>query len=205
MARFWDGNNWVCPWCERILPLAEFSMDAYRKRHNKGPGRCRDCDREYARAKTALSATGRYADAPHAEAVILAKETCRTHSWGAGYYTDSDIAAATEEARTRRRKPGLREGTTAERKQNEAVRMITRERKQVEEYRRLDAAAAQRQTTSDDGRASINSIKEGSIAEPAEPAEPADRAAEERKQRIRELRMARRDPDWKPADYTGPT
>ena len=143
MARAGPDGGWICPWCERLLPEADFSLDAYRRRHNKGPGRCRDCDREYARAKTAISPSGKYGEADHSLAVHLAKETCGNHAWGAGYYSKSAVAAASARDATQRIR-GRRELTAGERRVKEAVRQVGAERRQVEELRELDRAAQKR-------------------------------------------------------------
>ena len=181
MARAGPDGSWICPWCERMLPESDFSLDAYRRRHNKGPGRCRDCDREYARAKTALSPSGKYGDADHSLAVHLAKETCGNHAWGAGYYSKSAIAAASARDATARIR-GRRELTAGERRDTEAVRMETAERKQVEELRELDKRAAERENVAD----VIPEII------------PAD---DERKAAVRAARAARRNPDWEPEKF----
>ena len=179
-------GTWICPWCERIMPESDFSLDAYRKRHGKGPGRCRECDREYARAKTALSPTGKYGDVSHSEAYWLAKDTCSQHSWGKGYYTMTDKAAVKERAgRVRdadRRAVGVRGLAAGERRVAEAVMVQGAERKRVREYREQDAAIAAR------------------LAEPKPAAVPV-RADDPYKAALREWRQTKKGPPPRRADY----
>ena len=182
MARAGPDGSWICPWCERLLPESDFSLDAYRRAHNKGPGRCRDCDREYARAKTAISPSGKYGDADHSLAVHLAKETCSNHAWGAGYYSKSAIAVASARDATARIR-GREEQSAAERRDTEAVRMETAERKQVEELRDLDRRAQER------------------VDKPADTIPENIPAVSDRKAAVRAARLARRNPDWVPDKF----
>ena len=180
MARAGPHGTWICPLCERALHESEFANDAYRRRHNKGPGRCRDCEREYSRALTATSPTGRYVDADHPAALNMAKETCAAHAWGRGYYTKTAVAAAKAEVATRRIR-GRRELTAGERNVAEEVLVMTGERKQVDELRDLDRRAAER---------SPAAVK---VAQ----------ADSDRKAAVRAARAARRNPDWEPERFGG--
>ena len=139
MARAGPHGTWICPLCERALHESEFANDAYRRRHNKGPGRCRDCEREYSRALTATSPTGRYVDGDHPAALNMAKETCRAHAWGRGYYSKSAVAAEQARDATARIR-GRVELTAAERRDAETVMREGAERKRVAEYREQDRA-----------------------------------------------------------------
>ena len=181
MARAGPGGSWICPLCERALHESEFANDAYRRRHNKGPGRCLDCEREYSRALTATSPTGKYVDADHPAALNMAKETCRAHAWGRGYYTKTAVSKAKAEVATKRIR-GRRELTAGERRIAEEVLVETGERKQVEELRELDKRAAERENVAD----VIPEII------------PAD---DERKAAVRAARAARRNPDWEPEKF----
>ena len=184
VARAGPHGTWICPLCERALHESEFANDAYRRRHNKGPGRCRDCEREYSRALTATSPTGRYVDGDHPAALNMAKETCRAHAWGKGYYTKTAVGKAKAEIATKRIR-GRRELTASERRESEEVLVMTGERKQVAELRELDRRAQEREKPADTIPAAI-------------PAADSDRKA-----RVRAARAARRNPDWEPERFGG--
>lgn len=147
MASYVAPGAWRCNFCLRTLPEYEFAVDGYRKRMGKGPGRCQDCDNELARVRQSMSPTGKYSGCvDNSAAYKLAKETCRNHAWGTGYYSRSDKAAAlasTAEQRIR----GGKSRTAAERRQDEDVRVGQREREQVAEYRELDKRADARTST----------------------------------------------------------
>ena len=143
MARRGPADTWICPMCERALHRSEFAADAYRERTGRGPGRCIDCEREYSRALTALSPSGKYGDADHPAALNMARETCRAHSWGRGYYSKSDKAVVLARDATARIR-GRREPTAAERRDAETVMREGAERKRVAEYREQDRAIAAR-------------------------------------------------------------
>ena len=183
MARRGPADTWICFLCERALHESEFSQDAYRRRHNKGPGRCRDCDREYGRALVATSPTGKYSDGDHPAALNMAKETCRAHAWGNGYYSKSAVSSAKAEVAMERIR-GRREQTASERRVSEEVLVMTGERRQVAELRDLDRRAQER------------------VDKPADTM-PADIPDSDRKAAVRAARLARRNPDWKPEGFGG--
>ena len=180
MARRGPADTWICNLCERALHESEFSQDAYRKRHNKGPGRCRLCEREYGRALVATSPTGKYSDGDHPAALNMAKETCAAHAWGRGYYTQTAVSKARAEVATERIR-GRRELTASERRDQEVVLVETGERKQVEELRALDRAAQEREK----------------VAETI----PENIPDSDRKAKVRAARAARRNPDWEPEKF----
>ena len=173
--------------CDRVLPEAEFAMDAYRTRHNKGPGRCRDCDKEVARARSALSPSQKLGDcADNSAAYEMARVTCQAHAWGSGYYTRSEKSAAVEKVARRQKgenQEGIRGLSAGERRTAEAVMLEDAERRQVQEYRDLDQKAQDRLSEPQEG---TSKSRQASEAEQA------------RKDRVKALRQARKDPDWKP-------
>ena len=184
MARRGPADTWICYLCDRALHESQFAQDAYRKRHNKGPGRCLDCEREYSRALTATSPTGKYSDGDHPAALNMAKETCRAHAWGRGYYTQTAVSKAKADVATKRIR-GRRELTAGERNVAEEVLVETGERRQVMELRELDKRAAEREKPADTIPAPI-------------PAADSDRKAA-----VRAARLARRNPDWEPEKFGG--
>ena len=82
MAAYVGPGIWQCNFCLRVLPEAAFRVDGWRRRRNKGPGRCDECEKELTRSKTAFSRTARFATADHTAAYRAAKETCRARLWG---------------------------------------------------------------------------------------------------------------------------
>ena len=94
MARKGPDGTWICPLCERALHEFDFAADAYRERTGRGPGRCRDCEREYSRALVATSPTGKYGDADHPVALEMAREVCREHAWGQTVYAKRMVRQA---------------------------------------------------------------------------------------------------------------
>ena len=190
MARYVAPGAWQCPLCNRTLPEADFATDGYRARMKKGPGRCRDCDREVARARSSLAADKKLSSCvDNAAAYEMAREVCAAHSWGKGYYNYSVKAAAVERADRRlkgQNQEGIRGLTTGERRAAEAVMVEHAERKQVAELRNLDRRAAERRK------------------KPADTIPAAIPAADsERKAAVRAARAARRNPDWEPEKFGG--
>ena len=175
-------GSWICHMCDRTLRESEFSNDAYRERLNKAPGRCRDCDREYGRALAATSPTGKWADAPsHSEALHMAKETCRAHAWGKGYYTLTDKANALERVAAARSGGDPNERTFAERRQDEDKLQAAAERIAAERHQSLDRAARRR---------AENPPPPAPTAPPAADQDEDDKA---RKRALREWRRAKRE------------
>ena len=78
MASYVSPGIWQCNFCQQVLPEQAFSLDQWRVRNNKGPGRCQECEAELSRAKTAF---GSYSQANHRQAYMLAKETCQARAW----------------------------------------------------------------------------------------------------------------------------
>ena len=83
MASYVAPGIWQCNFCAQVLPEQAFSIDAWRIRNNKGPGRCQECENELSRAKTAF---GSYSAANHRQAYMLAKEVCQARQWGQADY-----------------------------------------------------------------------------------------------------------------------
>ena len=187
MARYVAPGAWQCPLCNRTLPESDFATDGYRVRMKKGPGRCRDCDREVARARSSLAADQKLSSCvDNAAAYDMAREVCAAHAWGRGYYSQTMKAAAVERADRRlkgQNQEGIRGLTTGERRAAEAVMVEGAERRQVEELRDLDRRAAERS--------------------PVGGTEPVTQADSDRKAAVRAARAARRNPDWEPEKFGG--
>ena len=130
MARYHSPGNWICGWCDRVLPETEFPPDGWRRQRGKGPGtRCRDCDREYTRAKTAISPTGKLRDADHSAAYHLAKPVCQAHAWGTGYYSQTDKTNARQQAANARTgRPEKMTATERRRAGDDLMRRAERDR-----------------------------------------------------------------------------
>ena len=194
MARFANKpGTYICNFCERELSLAEFATDNYKATRGKPPGRCRPCDREYARARTAYSPTGRLRDVSpigNAAAYFRAREICAAHAWGTHSYAirggpDDPGQVIRRHGAEYRRRYKREQPTTAELREYEEARFATAERRAAQRNRELDAAAKAR----------------AAVAAPAEkppPPPPIDPAAAARKDKIRAMRAARRSPDWEP-------
>ena len=183
-----------CHWCDRVLSLLDFATDHYKQSRGKPPGRCRDCDKEYARARSAYSATGKLADCrDNAAAYFRAREICAAGAWGHSTYAirggpdDAEqVIARHQDEYERRYKP--KEPTAAQRLKAEEKMLAGAERKFAERHQELDAAAKQRAAA-------------GPVAEQSPAAAEDDEAARARKEKIRAQRAARRRQDWEPAPF----
>ena len=183
-----------CHFCDRVLSLLDFATDRYKSDRGKPPGKCRDCDREYGRARTAYSATGKLADCRNnAAAYFRAREICAAHAWGKHDYATrggpddpNQVIARHREEYERRYKP--KEPTAAELREAEETMLAAAERKSAERHQELDAAARQ--------RAAAGPVAEQSPAAPAD-----DEATRARKEKLRAQRAARRRQDWEPAPF----
>ena len=147
MARYVSPGVWQCDFCLRVLPEGDFAVDRWRQRMKKGPGRCNDSEREYARAKSAFSPSSRYSDADHHSAYHAAKDTCRQHAWGSGYYSLSDKAHYREVVAVK--STGVGQGkdeirTSVQRHADEAALHERAERNRAERERDLELAAQTR-------------------------------------------------------------
>ena len=169
-------GTWKCNFCLRDLHESEFATDNWKKKRGRAPGRCQDCEKELARAKTALSPTWKFADADHRAAYHMAKDTCRNHAWGAGYYDKRTISAARE--RVKAQQKGRAERTLSERRADETELLEHGARRQSDRNRQLEAAAKQRATAP------------AQLPPPAAAPED-DQEAADRRARIRALRAAR--------------
>ena len=138
----------ICPFCERIMPRTEFATDRWREARGKNPGRCWDCERELARAKSAFSPTQRFATADHTAAYYAAKDTCRNHAWGSAYYNKS-VKAHYRELVAKMPGRGLGQGkdqirTHTQRHADEAVLHERAERNRADRERALETAVKAR-------------------------------------------------------------
>ena len=192
MARFFEAGIWICNFCERKLPESEFAADNWRRERGKGPGRCVQCEKELARAKTAFSPTGRYGQADHCYAYEAAKETCRAHAWGSGYYSRTDKADANErglrikelrgaERATAKAKTGMNR-TFSERRADEDELKRTADERRARRERKLNDRVLQ--------RAAVPLVENKEVLAAISEEEAAEKEA--RKQAIRERRAARR-------------
>lgn len=197
MARYANvPGEYICNFCDRQLSIALFATDHYKQSRGKPPGRCRLCDREYARARSAYSATGKLADCRANDAAYYrAREICAAHAWGQHNYAIRGgpdaidaVLARNDEHYIRYRKPKNEEPTTKERREAEKTMMAGAERKFAERHQELDAAAKQ--------RAAAGPVAEQSPAAPAD-----DEATRARKEKIRAQRAARRRQDFEPAPF----